>query len=576
MSEQIPNTPQNPNPDIPGDQDALIPPFYLLIVGVVGLVVALVVALTQPQFSVVGWGGLGLGILSLVAWIFMAPEQAKAIVTGRTARYGGTTLVVTILFLTALVAIYGFVKGRNIRIDLTQRDDFSLNDQTREAIAGLAVEPKVPNIKIYAFYGAVQAGQRDRDTILLDDYVKTSQNKISYEFVDPDRSPVLAQSFEVTRAGQLVVAPLDANGQPLTDKAELVNFISQEQLSNTILKVAAAGDFRGYFLSVDDGIKLTDTSDLGMSQMNDLLKNRYNWNTQEVKLIDLTSPSSSIKLNDPVADGEVLVIVGGSKALPDEQVKFITDYLDQGGNLVIFAAPLNGDGSASLATADNLNTYLFDKFGMKFINNLVIDQTQAFQSPFFPASISFDSTSYITSDFARGAQSFMIFETPHSIEVAETPPAGVTVTRLANSSADAYAKTDPVVLQATDESQIAQVDTDAKGPFVFAASAENSSTGGRVVLVGSLQMPTNQYSSLLGANVVNLEVAVRALFWGSNYSEFFSQIPQVQTQTRPQDTPVFVDAQTSRNINFLIIIIIPFGILLLGGLVWWNNRERAH
>lgn len=170
-------TAQTPNPNL-NEQEPFIPPYYMLILAAIGLIIAAIVALTQATFGVVGWGGLGLAVLSVVVWAFMAPDQLRSLITGRTARYGGTTVLVTVLFLAALVAIYSVVKGRNIRVDLTQRDTFSLSDQTRQAIAGLAVEPKVPNIKIVAFYTNAQAGRRDQDTILFDDYAKTSQNKI--------------------------------------------------------------------------------------------------------------------------------------------------------------------------------------------------------------------------------------------------------------------------------------------------------------------------------------------------------------------------------------------------------------
>lgn len=567
MSEQT----QTPNPNTPTDQEPLIPPVYMLVLAVIGFIVALVVLLTQPEFTVVGWGGLGIMLLSIIAWVFMAPDQARAILTGRTAKYGGTTLLVTILFLGALVAVYAFAKGRDIRIDLTQRDIFSLNEQTRQAIAGLAVEPNVPNIKIYAFYTAAQAANRDQDTILFDDYAKTSQNKISYEFVDPDRSPALAQSLKITRAGQIAVAPLDDSGQPLVDKAQAVSASTQEDISNAILRVAASGDFRAYFLTVDDGLKFSDSGDGGLSQLNDVLTNTFNWKTQAITFLDLANPNSEVKLNDTAADGEVLVIPGGSKALTDDQLKYITDFLDKGGRLVLFAAPINGDGSPSLATSENLNQYLMTNFGLSFKNDVVMDLQQAFQYPFNPVVADFDSTSFVTQNVSRISQQGLgaIFTLPHSIDVAATPTANVSVVSLARTGAESFEKTDASVL--TGSEAITKADTDAQGPFVVAASAENTSTGARVVLIGSRDVSSNAYAG----NTSNLLIGRDSLIWATKFEEFFTKIPQLDAETKPQDTPIYIDAQTSRNINFLTIIVIPFGILLVGIFVWWNGREKA-
>lgn len=569
-------TVQTPNPNL-DEQEPFIPPYYMLILAAIGLTIAVVSALTQASVSVVGWGGLGLAILSLVVWGFMAPDQVKSILTGRTARYGGTTVLVTALFLLALIAIYSVVKARNIRADLTQVDTFSLNEQTRQAIAGLAVEPKVPNIKIFAFYTAAQASRKDQDTILFDDYAKTSNNKISYEFVDPDRNPGVAQQYKITGNGQLAVVPLDASNQPQVDKAQPVTFSSQENLTNAIMRVAASGNFRAYFMSVEGGLKLTDTADTGLSQLNNQLTNVFNWKTQEVSLIDLTAPNSAVKLNDPTVDGEVLVIPGGAGALPDAQVKFITDYLDKGGKLVIFAAPLNADGKPTLATADNLSTYLYNSFGVRFAKNIVLDEVQAAtsQSPFYPAAVDFDSTSYITKDFAgTGQRAFMIFQMTDSVDVAPTAPTDVTVMQLVKSGKDAYAKTDPKILSTTDVNQYKAADTDPKGPFVLMASAENTKTGARVVLVGSQYAASNQFASLLSANVLDLELTARSLFWTTKFDDFFSKIPLLQAQQKPQDQPIVMDGQLSRTINFVLVILLPFGVLIIGIIVWWTGRER--
>lgn len=561
-------TNQTPNPTL-NEQEPFIPPSYMLILSAIGFVVALIVLFTQPTFSVVGWGGLGLGVLSLVLWGAMAPDQLKAILTGRTARYGGTTLIVTIVFIAALVAVYAFVKSRNIRVDLTQVDTYSLTEDGRQAIAQLALEPNVPNIRVIAFYGSAQASLKDQATLLFDDYAQASNNKISYEYVDPDRNPVLASQYEVTRAGTVVVVPLDDSGQPIADQKQTLTTLTQENLSNAILRVAASGDFRAYFLQVDDGLTLDDTGATGLSDVAGALRDQLNWKVEQISILDLANPASEIKLNDPTADGEVLVIPGGSKPLTDEQLKFITDFVDQGGDLVIFASPLNADGSPSLATAENLSAYLNEKFGVQFANDMVLDATQQYQTAFSPVIGDFDNTGFITQQNAALALSGIgtVFPTTHSIQVAPTLPGGVSVTELARSSENSYVKTDPGILASGDTTQ---ADSDPKGPFVVAATAENSQTGSRVVLFGSLYVPVNRFTS----GDANYYLSVNSFIWATRFEEFFTQIPQLATPDRPQDQPIQVTSDVNRNINFVTVILMPFGVLAIGFLVWWNTRER--
>jgi hypothetical protein len=510
----------------------------------------------------------------------MAPDQAKAVFTGRTARFGGTSILVTVVFLAALVGIYAVIRDQNWRADLTQSDQYSLTDEGRKAISGFGADPKLPKVQMLAFYGASQASTRDQDTLLFEDYAKTSGGKISYQFVDPDRNPAQATQYKITRPGQISVAKIKDDGTPDLENAQLVNFFNQDDLTNAVLRVAASGDFRAYFISVDGGLKLADTGGTGLSILNESLTKRYNWKTQEVSLFELTGTDSKIKLNDEAADGEVMILAGGDKALTDDELKVITDFVDKGGSLVIFAAPsvttaTNDQGASSvasnkpLALADNLSNYLYTKFGMRFVDDLVLDPTLSVQSPAIPVATTFSSTNYITSAFTPNSNG-IVFQLPHSIEVAPTLPENVTVDELAKTSDTSFAKTD---IQAVINGDTTQADTDPKGPFVLAAAAENSQTHARVVIFGSSTVPSNNFASL-GSGVVNLDAAFNTLVWATRFNDYFSTVT-VQSSARPQDTPVFANDQVIRNVNLLTIFILPFGVLAIGFLVWWNTRERA-
>ena len=122
------------------------------------------------------------------------------------------------------------------------------------------------------------------------------------------------------------------------------------------------------------------------------------------------------------------------------------------------------------------------------------------------------------------------------------------------------------------DNNIDQTDSDTKGPFVLAAQAVNSDTGARVVLLGSTSLGNDTYAQF--QNIDNLAVAFNSFIWTTNFNDYFTQIT-VQQQQRPQDQPIFADQQQLQNINFITIFVLPFGVLAIGMLVWWNNRERA-
>jgi ABC-type uncharacterized transport system involved in gliding motility auxiliary subunit len=551
----------------PENEQPFIPPHYMLILVVVGLVVAIGVYLTQPTFSVVGWGGLGIAVLSLVAYVLMAPEQAKAALTGRTMRFGGTSVLVTIVLLVALGFAYVFVRGLNMRYDLTERDTFSLTQESRQAITALGADPTVPQIRLYAFYDATRMANVDRDELLLDDFATTSAGKISYEFVDPDRNPALAEQMGITNSGQIFVAQVDESGQPDVENGERVNFISQDGVTNAILKVAADGDFRAYFLRIEGGLDLVATSADGMSTLNNVLTQQLDWTTMQVGLFDFSSAVGGVQLNNPNVDGEVVIIPGGSKPLTDDEVKILTDYLDDGGSLVILAGPSTNVDETSLSTTPALNDYLWANFGLRFVDNIVIDPTQAWQTPLIPVATDFSLNHPITRSFPRN--SGMAFELPHSIELADPLPAGIEGRYLARSTAEAYAKTD---YRAVIGNEFERTTDDPVGPFVLAAVAENTTSGARVVLFGSTSVVRNAYAPV--ASLVNLDAIFNSMVWTTGFDEFFTQI-NIQSAQRPQDTPMFVDQRTGSMISLVTTFLLPFGLLAIGFIVWWNNREQA-
>ncbi len=560
MTDQTPN---NPNP---AQQEPFIPPQYLLILAILGIAVAFIVALTQPEFGVIGYGGLAFGILALLMWVLLAPQQARSAFTGRTARYGGTSLLVTILLLVVLVGIYVVVRNLKLSADLTKSNTFSLTDESRHAVEVIGADPNASKIHLIAFYGPSQAGQRDQATLLFDDYEKTSNGKIDYEFVDPDRAPQTASLYKVTTAGQIAVVKLDpTTGDPDTANAKTAASADQQTLTNTILRVSASGIFNAYVLTVED------SNSANMTIIRQVLTQNAGWTVKDLSLVDLASPTSEVNLDDPNVTGQVIVIPGGSTALTDDELKIVQDYVAKGGDLVIMAGSNLNAKLTSLATSDNLNNWLTQDFGLTFDKDVVIDKTQAYQTAIRPVATDMDATSFITTNGIPRGQSALIFELANSITVAATPPENVTTVALARSSGTSYGKTE---LQDILDNQSDKTDADPAGPLVLAASAENTQTGARVILYGSTSIADDNYASLQNSGVDNINVMLNSLVWATKFNDFVSQVT-VQQQQRPQDTPLFADQQTLRNINFITIVLLPFGVLLIGILVWWTNRERA-
>ncbi len=555
--------PTQPNLEPSPEQEPIIPPVYLLALAAIGFFVALIAWVSQPIFGVVGFAGLGIGILALLAWILLAPQQALAVVSGRTARFGGASLFVTLLLIVAMVGIYSVVRNASARVDLTESNDFSLTPESRQAISALGADPTLPNVEIIVFYGATAGVQRDLSEPLFEDYVSASGGKISYRYVDPDTSPQIAQLYNITRSGQAVVL---LQGETTSENAQLLDFVSQESITNAILRVAAAGEFVAYFLTVTDGI------DAGATFVRNNLIEVFDWTIEDVSLVQLLSAESDVQLIDPNRDGSVLVIPGGSAVLSDVELTLVTDYLAQGGDLILFAGSNFNDENVSLATGEALNAYLWENFGVRFRNDIVLDPALSFQSALVPVTVDLSQTSPITAGFSAAGQAGVVFELPPSIEISATPPDGLVILPLARTSETSYSKDDlPALLASEDASR---TEGDAAGPFNLGVSVENPATGARVVLWSSTSVLADDYAQFTDRGVLNALVALGSFTWATDFDSFFNTVNIVQP-ARPQDQPIFADAATLGTINLVVVGILPFGVLLIGVYVWWSSRERA-
>lgn len=550
--------------------DPIIPPQILLYVALFGFAVALAVAFTQPTFTIVGAGGLGIAVMSLLGYAILNPQSLRAFLTGRALRYGGTSLFVTILVLTALVMLYIAIRGRGWQTDITETQTFSLTEVSEGAIQALGADPNLPQVKLVAFYGNTSAGRRDRDTVLFDQYVNASNGKVSYEFINPEREPLISQQYEVTRDGQIAVVRLNEDGSPDLENKENIAVLSQDALTNAILRVASTGDFRAYFLGVEGGMELNRTENnlnTGLTGIRDELVDRFKWTVEQITVVDILS--GTVDLQDAVADGIVLLVPGGTEPLNDEALAVVTDYLDAGGDALIFAdAGITEDG-ISLATSDNFTAYLNENYGASFSRDIVLDPTQTLRgSPLSIFTDSMDTTHTVTARMAEGDISF-VFNIAHPLNLTETAPENVTVTPIISSGPSSYIKSMADVLA---ENQ-AQTENDTAGSFPLAVAAENTATGSRVILVGSTSILLDRYSQFLG--VGNLTLVFNSVVWATRFDEYFTGIQQVPRPVTEQSQPLNATTAELSTINFVTVIMIPFGILLIGLLVWWAGRERA-
>ena len=570
QDDMMNETAMQPTPD--AADDPLIPPIILLGIAAVALIVALFVWFTQPSFGGLGYGALAVMLISVLAWAVLNPDQVREIIAGRGLAFGGTAVVVVVLMAVAAVLVYSVVASFNWRVDVSQQNLFTLRDETRELIDTITSDPTIPSVQIIGFTTQAAAGQQDLVQNLLDDFEESSNGKITYEYIDINHNPFIAQNYgENISAGQYAVAPIDPEtGEPIPGQAEVIQSFDQILLTNAIITATASGDFLLRSLDVAEGIAIDDTSPAGADLLATELEERFKWRVERVNPLELTG--DAVTLGAGATDGEVLMIPGGVEVLPDDVMQPILDYLDTGGDLFLLAS-FSPSGAPVLATGETFNDYMWENFGVRVRNDFVVDPNNVVQqgllflfSDLQPHPITTNATG---GDVAlRG----------HSIEIAETLPDNVTVDVLVQTSGDAYSVPSPNFEQAQSNEDLnallQQQDGEPSGQLPMVVAVENSATGARVVISGGVDLILNNYANAFGSSIVNVSLARQAIFWSANYDDFVGQLASIQATPADQEAAITLDDQDLSRAGFVVLFLLPFGLLFTGFGVLWSRRQN--
>lgn len=559
-------------------QDApIIPSWVFLAVAALGLLVVVGVLFLESTFTVIGWAGLAITIVALVVWALMFPEEVLRLIKGRSLTYGGLGILVSIFLIVVASLIYSVIKSRNWLYDFGERDIYSLDTQVRDVLEAMSDDPSIPTVELLGFFPFSQAGERDRVEVLLQDMVNTSEGKVAgYTFVDPNLEPLRTETYLGENGSQrlpaIVVTKIDpATGEPSTTDFEVANLPRQLQIINAILSLSVEGDFRAYVLDLEGGLDITDTSDEGADG---LVSDLDEWTVESVNPLRLASPNPPVTLNDPTANAEIMILPGGTQVLSAAEIAMLNDYVAGGGDLFILG-DINTEDSFTTAQADDFSNFLWDNFGIRLRNDLVIDPKEPLTENGRRYFVNNYGTHPATSGLDASAGDVIVVESPHSVEISETPPANVTVTVLLSTSDEGYAKADVDFTRDLSLDELAFVDgSDLSGEIPLAVAAENTVTGARVVLFGSADLLLNEWRPY--GNIESPEFAEGIILWASEAQNFSEIVRELVPEPNQQDAPMSILDSQVRWISFISLFVLPFGMLIIGFLVWWSQRPQRH
>ena len=497
------------------------------IIGAVGIVFAIASLIWYSIGKIWGtwhWVLMILGAAGVIYYLVIYFTKREKQASSRAFKQG-TNVALQIVMVVAIVAMLGFVTTRqHFRTDLTKNHLYSLSDKTEKVLKNLDKD-----VEIKAFFKSTEQGAA-RD--LLDEYDYRSA-KLSYQLIDPDENPDITKRYGVHKYGTVAVE----SGA----KRELVEKLTEENLTNAIIKVTRDQDKVIYFTTGHGERSIKDNSVEGLKQAVDQIE-KENHIVREINLVRRRSIPDSCT---------VLAIVRPQANFLPGELDTIKAWLDKGGKLLLMVDPEHPTDIADFAA----------QYHVKIGNDMVIDVSGVGQlfgaGPGMPLITHYDSKNPITKDF-----SIMTFY-PYACSVQPMEDKGAyIITPLLKTSPQSWAETDY-----TSGKVGFDPGKDTKGPVDIGVVVEKDVPGdGKTVLViiGDSDFAKNAYFNNQGNKNLFLNVV--------NYLAEEEDLISIRPKQIEDRRLTLTQADVS-TLFYLVVIAIPLIVVIIG-VVIFIRRNR--
>lgn len=458
------------------------------------------------------------------------------------------TIVAGALGLAILVGLNVLAVKKGWRWDVTKNKRHSLAQQSVDVLKSMNGK-----FSALAFYKPEEGGREaTEDLFRLISHVNPN---FTFEFVDPDRTPVLTKEYEVTQQRTVVLLS--------GDKREKVAIVDEEKLVNALIRVTSARKSKIYAVAGHGELDAAAQGDKSWSMLEKSLKE------QGVEVQPLTLARESVV---PV-DADALLILGPQKDFLEPELKLLSDYFAAGGRVFL---------AFDAMQRTNLDDWLKKTMPIERKQGLIIDPVSRL--------ISGDALTPLVQDFGAHPISedfvnqMVLFPTSSALAPTDVSPEQAAAKKnpmmgaapasaahyLGRTLDQAWLKTDISQLRTGGKVEF-DPKTDLKGPLwiaaVYDAKAAKDNANpmaeeekgkakkmGRAVLVADQDFLSNKYVNVAG----NLD-------FGRNCINWLAEREGLLTISKPKASNVFLMLQPAQRmlLTWGPLLLLPGGALVL-------------
>lgn len=464
----------------------------------------------------------------------------------------------TIAIVTAAVIAVNIVVAKlpvsKTTYDLTDKKYYSLTSTTKKYLKNYNEK-----VIIYVVGKKADIKKNDRELFKILQKYDESCKTIKVKYVDTEKNPTFVQKYsESDLSNGSVIVVSDKRNKAISSSEIYPSEMDYSTYSQQTVGFDGEGQITSAldFVATDDVPKIYilgghDEVDLGKNFFDVIEKS--NFTTEELNFLQA----------DAVPDDAAALIINGAQSdFSDDDVQKVKDYIEKGGKVFT---------SFDFLVAADLPKLkaIFEDYGVTIEDGVVAELNNGYyyQVPFYllPEVANSEATADVTG-------SMSIF-TPYSLAISHGEDGDYSYVDLYSTSADAtikggYNSVEDIQAASVDNS-ITKEEGDPDGPFALGVQV-NTKKGGELFVMGSVYTFTDTSDQMVSyRNSLLFKDILSVMVTQENKNESIV-VPVKNYETNS----LTINARATLIYGILFVLLIPFGCLVAGLVIWLKRRKK--